>query len=112
MKAFEIWQSISNSKQRKLLEELLHEYHTKPHAELNELPEMSTISKKTVSKNIRINIYRNNLEEGVIEIIIQLYIPGKNLFVVKFAEVESTGFRVSPNGETENVPNEVIYGYM
>jgi len=112
MKAFEIWRRVSNSEIRKLLEEILYEYHGKSYVELNDLPNESAIHKEIGIKKLKINIYRNTLEKGVIEIIIQLYVPGKNFVVVKFAEVESTGFRVLPSGESENVPDEVLYGYM
>lgn len=95
-----------------VLEDLLNEFHAKPYAELSSLPVITTRKIETNKESIKVNIYRNSLEQEVIEIIVQIYISGKNLLFIKFAEVDSTGFRVSPNGSTEDVPNEVIYGYM
>ena len=112
MKAFEIWQSLSNPEHRKALEEQLHDLYTKSYSELINFPEITKKIIKTNSGSAEVNIYRNSLEQDILEIIVQLYIPGKNLILIKFAEVESTGFRISPNGSIENVPNEVVYGYM
>jgi hypothetical protein len=108
----EIWTQINEAKDIAEIEKRYNELVAKSNEELNGLPSESTESVVGDSRGSRFSVYKvmNKTEE--MDVILQMYIPGRNFLLVKFASVAAVGFRVLPNGEKSELPQDILYGYM
>ena len=80
--------------------------------ELAKLPDVSSETIDTDPRQPCFSIHRSELADETIEIVLQMYIPGRNLLLVRFAQVSAEGFRLNTKGERLPVPDEVLHGYM
>ena len=109
MKSLQIWLSIDDPRDLRELADRLNKLRMTPYDELAKLPEVSS---ETIDAERHFSIFRNKLADETIEIVLQMYIPGRDLWLVKFAQVFAEGFRLNQKGERLELPAEVLYGYM
>lgn len=108
----EIWKQVNEATDVAEIEKRYKELVAKSDEELNGLPPESTEAIVGDSRGSRISVYKVMNETDGMDVILQMYIPGKNFLLVKFASVVAVGFRVLPNGEKCELPKDILYGYM
>ncbi|MCB1866797.1 MAG: hypothetical protein KDG50_15370 [Chromatiales bacterium] len=108
----EIWTQINEAADVAEIEKRYKELVAKSDEELNDLPPESTEAIVGDSRGSRVSVYKvMNKAEGM-DVILQMYIPGRNFLLVKIASVAAVGFRVLPNGEKSELPKDILYEYM
>lgn len=108
----EIWTQIKIAKDVAEIENRYKELVTKSNEELISLPAESTEAVAGDSRGSRISVYKVENKTDGTDVILQMYIPGRNFLFVKFASVTAIGFRVLPSGEKSELPKAVLYEYM
>ena len=94
------------------LRERLETLSRMTHFALCSLPSHTTEEVVIEGRNSRITTYRENLEDGRVQVVVQAYIPRGRWLFFRSADVLADGFHKRESGGVDPLPDKLRYGFM